>query len=59
MLLVLFGKKNHKNDFILPPQFNNVIEAFEQINRKGNSVIVFPQKKGRKSNNNIPMITHR
>lgn len=59
MLLVLFGKKNHNNDFILPPQLNNVIEAFEQINRNGNSVIMFPQKKGRKRTNNLPMLTHK
>lgn len=58
MLLVLFGKKNN-NDLILPPQFNNVIEAFEQLNRNGNSFITFPQKKNRKSNNNLPMLTNK
>lgn len=59
MLLFLFGKKNHTNDFIFPPQFSNVIEAFEQMNRNGSSVIMLPQKKNKKRNNNLPMLTNQ
>jgi hypothetical protein len=56
MLLFLFGKQNHK-DFIFPPQFSHVIEAFEQMNH-GNSVYMLQQKK-RKRNAPLPMITDR
>lgn len=59
MLLVLFGKKNHNNDYILPPQLNNVIETFQQMNRNGGPVIMFPQNKSRKCNSNLPMLTHK
>ena len=56
MLLFLFGKQNHK-DFIFPPQFAHVIEAFEQ-SHNGSSVYMLPQKK-RKRNTQLPMITDR
>lgn len=60
MLLFLFGKKNHNgNDFIIPPQFNHFIEAFEQMNHKGSPMYMLPSKKGRKRNTALPMLTDR
>jgi hypothetical protein len=60
MLLFLFGKKNKPDsDFLFPPQFSNVIEAFEQMNHGNGPMYMLPPKNKRKrSNSRLPMITH-
>lgn len=47
MLLFLFGKKHKPDgDFLFPPQFNNVIEAFQEMNsNNNNSLHMLPHKK--------------
>ena len=62
MLLFLFGKKNKPDsDFLFPPQFSNVIEAFEQMNHSGPGMYMLPHenKKRKPNSNRLPMLTNR
>lgn len=55
LLMFLFGKKNKPDgDFLFPPQLNNVIQSFEEMNL-ANPIGMYPRKK--KKNNNQLMIT--
>jgi len=57
MILFLFGNKNKNNDYLFPPQLNNLIEAFDQLNN-GKALRMLPLKKNkRKSTRALPMLT--
>lgn len=57
MLLFLFGKKpkQEEGEFLFPPQFENMLEAFEQLKNGANPLVLVPQPQ--KPRRNLKMIT--
>ena len=56
MILFLFGNKNKNNDYLFPPQLNNIIEAFDQMNN-GHALRMLPLKKRKSNRSTFPMLT--
>lgn len=56
MILFLFGNKNKNSDYLFPPQLNNLIEAFDQMNN-GKALRMLPLKKNKRQSRALPMLT--
>lgn len=59
MLLFLFGKKpkQEEGEFLFPPQFENMLEAFEQLKNGANPLVLVPNPSSQPRRRNLKMIT--